>query len=43
MAFEERNPAFPGLCWVTLKFNPTYKSSKPTQYWGAIALSIPCK
>jgi hypothetical protein len=29
---EERNPTFLGLCWVSLKFNPTYKYSKPTQY-----------
>jgi hypothetical protein len=25
---EERNPTFSGFCWVTLKFNPTYKFSK---------------
>jgi hypothetical protein len=29
---EERNPTKPWKCWVTLKFNPTYKSPKPTQY-----------
>ncbi|MCC5627567.1 hypothetical protein LC613_05140 [Nostoc sphaeroides CHAB 2801] len=29
---EERNPIFCRVCWVTLKLNPTYKYSKPTQY-----------
>jgi hypothetical protein len=32
---EERNPTFYGVCWVSLRLNPTYKYSKPTEpYWS---------
>jgi hypothetical protein len=35
---EERNPTFSGLCWVTLKFNPTYES----EYYSQDFLCVLC-